>query len=140
VDLDTKWGSLKGEMEGRLAVVRVNEGLKEVVGHPAYNHRVIITIAFNATRADGMPATREESAAIDGLEDLYRGAFQTEQESLLAVVVTTDGRRDLIFYTSSPQQAIHKFENDLRPLLRSHKAEFLVHPDAKWELYRDFVE
>ena len=140
VELDGNWASLKGEMDGRLAFVRVNEGLKEFVGHPAYNHRVIASIVFNASGADGMPATKDEATAIDRMEDGYRGALQTEQESLLAIVVTTDGRRDLIFYTSSPQQAFHKFENDLRPLLTTHRVEFLIHPDAKWELYRDFTD
>jgi Family of unknown function (DUF695) len=140
VELDGKWASLQGEMDGRVAVVRVNEGLKEFVGHPAYNHRVIASILFNSTRDDGLPGTKNELNAIDRIEDGYRSALQCEQESLLAIVVTTDGRRDLIFYTSSPQQAVHKFENDLRPLLTTHRVEFLVHPDAKWELYRDFTD
>lgn len=140
LDLNGSWGSLKGEMDGRLALVRVNEGLKGVVGHPAYHHRLILSIAFNSVRPDGLPGTREELAAIDRLEDLYRGALQTEQESLLALVVTTDGRRDLIFYTSNPDEAVKKLQNDLRPLLTTHQTEYLVHVDAKWELYRDFIE
>jgi Family of unknown function (DUF695) len=139
VDLDGKWGDLKGEMNGRPALVQVNEGLKAFAAHPAYDHRLIVSITFNAVRADGLPATKEEQAAIDRIQEAYRGALQTEQESLLAVVVTTDGRRDLIFYTSNQGQAVHKLKNDLRPLLTSHKVEFLLHPDAKWELYRDFT-
>ena len=139
VDLDSEWSNLKGEIEGELAYVRVNTGLKSVAGHPDYDHRVIVSILVNDVRDDGMPATKEELESIDAVEDVYRQTLQQRQESLLAAVVTTNGRRDLIFYTSDAQQAIHKFENDLQPLAETHQVEFAVHPDSGWELYHDFA-
>ena len=139
VDLDSNWSNLKGEIEGELAYIRVNEGLKPVVGHPDYDHRLIVVIQVNHVRDDGMPATKEELTAIDEVEDVYRNTLQSRQESLLAAVVTTNGRRDLIFYTSDPQQAIHKFENDLQPLAETRQVEFMIHPDANWDLYQDFT-
>jgi Family of unknown function (DUF695) len=139
VDLDSNWANLKGEIEGELAYIRVNEGLKAVVGHPEYDHRLIVSIQVNAVREDGMPATEEELSAIDQVEDIYRNTLQTRQESLLAAVVTTNGRRDLIFYTSNPQQAIHRFENDLQPLAETRQVDFMIHPDADWDLYQDFT-
>jgi hypothetical protein len=139
VDLDKNWANLKGEIEGELAYIRVNEGLKEVAGHPDYDHRVIVSILLNDIRDDGMPGSKEELQAIDQVEDVYREALQAKQESLLAVVVTTNGRRDLIFYTSNAQGAISKFENDLQPLAETHQVEFMVHPDENWELYQDFT-
>jgi hypothetical protein len=139
VDLDSNWANLKGEIEGELAVIRVNEGLKPVVGHPDYDHRVIVSILFNDIRDDGMPGSKDELNEIDQVEDVYRGALQASQESLLALVVTTNGRRDLIFYSSSAPGAINKFENDLQPLAETHQVELMVHPDENWELYQDFT-
>jgi uncharacterized protein DUF695 len=139
VDLDSNWANLKGEIEGELAFIRVNEGLKPVVGHPDYDHRVIVSILFNDIRDDGMPGSKDELNEIDQVEDVYRGALQARQESLLALVVTTNGRRDLIFYSSSAPGAINKFENDLQPLAETHQVELMVHPDENWELYQDFT-
>jgi hypothetical protein len=55
------------------------------------------------------------------------------------VVVTTDGRRDLIFYTSNPSSAIRWFEEELGPRMQTHHVEFTIHPDANWETYRRFM-
>jgi hypothetical protein len=110
-----------------------------VVRHPDYDHVAIASIAFNDCRDDGMPATGEELSAIDGIEDQFRDLLQQGEESLLAVVVTTDGRRDLIFYTSNAKGAIRKFEDKLSPRMDTHQVEFTIRPDAKWGIYSQFA-
>src|SRR5579885_2318471 len=137
-DLDSDWIGLKGKIAGKLALARANAGLKPVAGHPAYDRRLVVALPFNGVRDDGMPSTSEELHAIDDLEQRVMDSLQEGQRSLLAVTVTTNGRRDLIFYTADADAALERVAA-LRAEAGDHDLDTDVRLDTFWETYRNFV-
>lgn len=139
VDLDNQWANLKGESGGLPVYVRVNTALRTIKGHPAYDHEIRVSIAFNSTDEEtGLPVEEDDLQQVDELEDVFRDCLQAGQESLLALVMTTNGTRDLYFYSSNAQGAIGKFENNLRPRMTTHQVEFSARPDSNWEMFERF--
>jgi len=142
LDLDGHWANAKIENEkaNRPGFVRWNEGLAPIAAHPAYAHEAVFSIRYQAVRENGLPASKEELQAADRIEDHIRGALEADRTSLLAVVLTRDGLRDLIFYTRDPDRVIAWFEQlKRRPHELTHPVELNIRPDVEWELFHAFT-
>jgi hypothetical protein len=137
LDLEGSWVNLRIDNDERPGFVRVNAGLKKIAGHPAYHHEAVISIPFHEVRDNGLPSSEEELTAVEEIEDKVRAALQANRESLLAVVHTRDGRRDLVFYTSNPEAVVAWFERQKLKKL-SHRLKLSLRPDARWETYRAY--
>lgn len=138
LELDSCWLNLSGTLRGNPARIRLNEGVVPLQDDPAWAVEMLVTVHVNDVGDDGLPRDIDEYTALDALEDLYRDALQRGGRSVLALVITTDGIRDLIFYTSDPDAAIKEFEERLKPATTTHPVEFTIRPNA-WELYRRFA-
>jgi hypothetical protein len=129
---------LQGTIEDRPAFILLNAALRPFAAHPSYDGRVIVSISFNETNDDGLPATGEELDAAQDLGDAIAKALGAGQQALHAVTITTDGRRDLILYTSDVHGTLARFEK-LRPLIDSHRVEAAADFDTFWGAYRCFI-
>jgi Family of unknown function (DUF695) len=136
VDLDEGWLQMAGTIGGADALILLHAGLRPVAGHPDYDRRLTVTIPFRA-REDGMPATQEEYVAVADLGDRVSDALGTGQESLLAMTMTRQGRRELTFYTSAPEEALTRLEV-LRAGEQTYPIEAEVDWDTYWGKYRSF--
>jgi hypothetical protein len=139
LDLDSTWANLSGTLHHKPAQFRRNDGMLSLRDDPAWSHEVRVAIRFNRVRDDGLPDGKEEYVALDAVEDLYRDALQRDGTAALALVITTDGIRDLIFYTCDPEAVIREFETSLKPATRTHNVELTIRVDPRWELYRRFA-
>jgi hypothetical protein len=137
IDMDGDWLNMRGTINGSFASVLLNGGLAPVAGHPAYDRRLTVSIRFNESRDDGMPATEEEYAAVSELGDRLGEALQENQQSLLALTLMTQGRRDLVLYTSNAGAALLRLE-ELRTGIRSHRIKVAVERETFWGMYRSF--
>jgi hypothetical protein len=137
LDPEGSWGGMSGTINGAFASVMINTGLLELLGHPAYDRRLTVSILFNETRDDGMPATEEEFLAVRDLGDRLTDALQEGQQSLLALTVMTQGRRDLVFYTTNPGAALLRLE-PLRDAEQTHRTRATFEYDTWWGFYRQF--
>jgi hypothetical protein len=55
------------------------------------------------------------------------------------MTITTQGRRDLILYTSDAEGALRRVES-IRAGIESHQIEMEVERDTFWGMYRSFHE
>jgi hypothetical protein len=138
LDLEGRWANLRIENDDRPGYVRVNEGLAEVARHPAYDYEVKLSISYENVRADGLPSLPEEMRAVDAIEGDVRARLEAGRQSLLAVVVTRDGVREMTFYTRNPSGVASWFEQQKQSPL-THRLEILIRPDPQWGAFRTYT-
>jgi hypothetical protein len=137
-EAEDQWTNLSGTLSGSPALVLLHTGLRHQAGHPAYDYRLTISIPYTA-RADGMPATDEDYEAACTLGDRLAAALQKGQQSLFAMTLMTQGRRDLVFYTSRAGAALLRLEDERT---RNPKDRFktALERDTFWGTYRGFLD
>jgi len=134
---DGQWVVATGGFEGKPMIVRVNRALTKLMGHPDYGYRVGIAIPLIAPRADGFPNT-EEAAVLAEIEDQIDDALTPQFESLFALVITTGGMREFVFYTRDAGAAGHNVAA-LRSRIQSHELQSYVELDRRWLVFREFL-
>jgi hypothetical protein len=139
IDPETDWSNMKGTMGGWDAMILFHTGLRPAAGHPRYDRRLTVSIPFHETNEAGMPDTEEEYLAVCDFGDKIAEALREDQESLLAMTITTQGRRDLIFYTSDADAALRRLEA-FQTDDQSHAVESAVQWDTFWGMYRSFFD
>ncbi len=136
---DCAWLNAKGTIQGLPAYFRLNESLKELAPCSGFEYEVLVLIYFNSTGDNGMPQSERDLTQVDDIEDQFKDHLEATGSAILALVITTDGAREVYFYSSDPEAAIDEWEEKLQPRMRTHKVEFKVRPDEEWEAYQEFA-
>lgn len=131
---ENEWTMAQGENRGNPMFVRFNAGLQGMDGKKRYAHRVGCAVPLKNPNEHGLPTT-EEFAALDAIEDALMQAFAGH--TLLAVVITTSGMREFVFYTSQPKQVQAAYES-LKPRFE-HELQLIIQHDPQWSVYDDFT-
>jgi hypothetical protein len=139
LDPEGSWQAMQGSLGGAVAFVMLNTGLQDVVGHPDYDCRLVITIPFNDVRDDGLPTSGAELDAVQKIGEQLAEALEEGQESLLGLTITSGGRREMNFYTSNADAALRRLQ-PLRRAVKSHRIETDVEWDTYWRTYRTFSQ
>jgi hypothetical protein len=137
LNVEDSWTVCEGEYKGKPLVARVNTGLKSLAADSRYQHRIGVAIPFMTAGDDGLPSG-EESWQVSEIEDLIATALEEHHESLFAIVITTNGIREFVFYTSDPDAAEKKLAA-LAKKIESHQIQSVTHSDADWSVYHQFV-
>jgi hypothetical protein len=131
------WVNLSGTIQGSPALVMLHAGLKSVAGHPAYDYRLTVSLPYPADD-NGMPATDADYQAVRDLGERLAEALQKGQQSLLALTITTQGRRDLVFYTARAGAALLRLE-DAGKKVSGSRIETALERDTFWDTYHTFL-
>ena len=137
IHADGPWTFIEGLHEGHPMTVRLNTSLREVIAHPDYPLQVGITVPMHLPRENGMPGA-DESADLKKIEDELYLALLPKNESLFALVITTNGMREFVFYTSN-DGAVREKVNDIRDQIFTHTIQLMIRPDPSWKVYRTFA-
>lgn len=137
IDFESDWQNMQGTIDGATALVLLHSGLLAVAGHPDYDRRLVASLPFDTVDENGLPDSEEEYAAVSEFGDRLRDALQQGQESLLAMTIMTQGRKDLIFYTSDAEAALRRIEA-LGAEGEGHRVGASVERDTFWGMYRSF--
>jgi hypothetical protein len=135
--VDQSWSMFQGEYDGKPLIARANVALKPFVGHPKYSHQVGVAVPFRLPDENGFPPS-DEAAELMDIEDKICSELEVGNESLFAAIITTDGMREFVFYTSNPQTVEIKLKK-LRDTIESHIVQGMIKPDEDWSVYRQFV-
>ena len=135
--VEDSWTVYEGQYNGKPLIARVNIGLQPLVGDSRYQHRIGVAVPFNSAGEDGFPSG-EESWKMSEIEDLLAAELERHHESLFAVVITTGGMREFVFYTSDPQ-AVERKLAALAETIDSHQIQRVIQPDEGWAVYHQFV-
>lgn len=136
--IDGPWSTAEVDYEGHPMVVRRNDGYRKLGKIGGYEHQAAIAIRLNEPDAAGMPAAEEEKRLKD-VESQVRAALEDKAESLLVVVLTTVGTRELVFYTRAPEDVRQRFEK-LRSAIKGHEMQLMLQPDPDWVFYSQLSE
>ena len=118
-------------------ILRINTGLRPIAGKPPFDHRIGVAVPLRAPDANGLP-TKDEADALKKIEDEMLATFHASRQTLLAVVITTSGFREFVFYTSVARDVIPTMEL-LRTRITSHEVQFYIKPDKSWEVFQSFL-
>jgi hypothetical protein len=136
-DPEDGWVGMRGAVNGAEALILLNTGIRRFAGHPDYDRRLTITVPFNQAGANGMPATEKEHTTVQELGNRLGQALQEGQESLVALEMTSAGRRELVVYSADAEAAVRRVEA-LRARVETHRIEYAVAWDTFWRVYRNF--
>jgi hypothetical protein len=137
IDAEKGWQVGQGMIDGAPTLVRIHAGLDLVAGHPDYDQCLTVSVPFNDPGAQGLGGSEEEYQAVNALTDRLADTLQEGQQSLLALVLTTGGRRDAVCYTCDPSETLRRVEM-FRSRERTHRIEPTVERDSHWGTYRRF--
>ena len=84
------WDLAQTVSDGRPMFLRVNTGLRAVMGKPPSSHRVGVTFVLRAPNEHGLPDAAE-SETLNQFEDALLPALGVPGPTYLAVVITTNG-------------------------------------------------
>lgn len=133
LDPADEWATGQGTIGGRPAILLLRTGLRPLAGHPLYDRRLTVSLAFGAVGPGGMPADGDEFQAASDAGDRIAEVLEAGQQSLHALTITGDGRRDLHFYTADPDGA-----GDRLAGLRAEGLGFAVGAQVEWDSYWGF--
>lgn len=91
------WSVATGESDGRPLIVRVNAGCKKYIAHPELPCRLGVTVTFRAPDERGFPSKAEQEH-LSTLEDALTEKLHAAKVGYPALVITTGGKRELVFY------------------------------------------
>jgi len=130
------WSMFEGTRDGRPMIVRGNTGLSAVAGKPPFGYRFGVAIPLHSPREDGFPTT-DESKELAAIEDALLATLPAST-TRFALVITTSGFREFVFYTSAPDTippAMHRLQKEIT----SHRLQFYVERDEAWQVYHSFI-
>jgi len=133
---ESKWTILQGEENGRPMFVRRNESAKQLMGHKDYSYRIGFAIPLRNPNFEGLPSN-EEMEMLNSIEDVLSKEIEKDKNSLLVLVITTNGMREFVYYTKRPdiiKQAVEKIQAQFVP----HEVQHYVKEDPEWEVYKEF--
>ena len=118
-------------------ILRLNQTAKDLRGHPAFPFQFYLTIPIAAPKPDGLP-TPEEHDALALIETAATTLLESANESILVAVVTTDAKKDMIFYSSNSNAAEAKVAR-LRQEHPSHEFQLEIQRDPNWKVFNDLL-
>jgi len=116
---------------------RFNVALRPIAGHQEFPNRLGIIAPLREANDRGFPS-RAEIKQLDAIEELIERRMCGGNESLLAGVVTSNGLREFVVYTSNLEAASTKAEAVVREAT-THELQIIVRNDPQWRVYRTFA-
>lgn len=131
-----QWSVGHGTLRGRTVHFSVNRALEPI--RTAGSHPFEARFAFDvlSPAESGLPAA-DELAALQKIEDELVPALEATSDTYLGAVVTSDGIRDLIFYTRSPDTLVRHFEEKMKPTATRPVELFIERND--WRAFQLFA-
>lgn len=133
------WDFYCCEVDDRPAIISLDLNLAEAAPHKNLPNMVYISIKLNRKSADGLPAP-SELGELCRLEDrLLESVEKATQNAAFCGRVTTNGCRDLIFYTSEPEVLKNIFKNAMIMHIPTRQFELGCKNDPTWDTYFSFL-
>ena len=132
------WGIMQGTSPEGDFLIRKNNSLEPFAGHNDYPFQVGVAVSRIKPSRKNWP-TKKEQKLLYKIEDELEEMFKASHNCILAVIITSDVMRELVFYAKNKDFVINKLEpytskpNKLR-------IQFIIQEDKDWEIYRSFGE
>jgi len=131
------WSVAEGTHDGKAVATRFNVALRPIAGRDELPDRIGIIAPLRDANDRGFP-NRGEIKQLDVIEELIERRMSGGNESILAGVVTSNGMREFVIYTSNIAAAQAKAEGITREVT-THELQVIVRNDPQWRVYRTFA-
>ena len=128
---DGIWGN------GHPILLRFRNGLESYIGSQEYPLRYMITWSFEDFEEGGYPSTKEIDA-VEDFENLIYDKLQEGNQCICVAVITNNGEREWIFYSSDTEETHHRLNLALEnsPV---YPISIVTCPDPGWEEYNGML-
>jgi len=130
------WAMAEGENNEKPLIIRFRSELRGVADVSGYPELLLINWNYESDK-DGLP-TDAAVEAIDDFEDLMLAALERDFQSVLVCVITNDGSRQWVFYTSGVDEAANRI-NAMPQKPKPYPIELLTDDDAEWAYFKDNI-
>jgi hypothetical protein len=137
VDTSGPWTLIQGEHDGKPTIVRLNVGLRSILGHKRYPDQAGIAIRCNAPDERGFPSSKD-TTALNVFEEQFVQLFCEGQSALFAAAISTNGMREFVFYVSDKARFREQFRV-WAETPKSHRIQMMIQRDASWSVYQHFL-
>ncbi|MFP4013125.1 MAG: DUF695 domain-containing protein [Chitinispirillaceae bacterium] len=137
-DYSTKWEKLLGEYIKKPVDIEINRGLEPVVGNPAFNYQVAISVPVESPMENGLPGEMEEPQ-LEKLQRKLEKELVEEKTTVFAAVIKTDRKCDFIFYSGDRKAAQAKLDQ-LGETVNGYTLDKTIKRDDKWVTYTWFSQ
>lgn len=137
MDLKTiPWALAKGSRDGSSMMMRYRQ-FKPDFPKQDYPVRVNVVCDFHELTQTGMP-TQTEYTQLDIVEDELMGLAEKDDSSVLAMVITSSGKREFIFQTSNAAELYHCVNHayNIKP---RYNIDVSQQKEDYWGLVEDYI-
>ena len=137
MDLKTiPWALAKGSRDGFSMMMRYRQ-FKPDFPKQDYPIRVNVVCDFQERTQSGMP-TQTEYYRLDTVEDQLMGLAEDDESSVLAMVITSSGKREFIFQTSNADDLYQRVNSayDSKP---DYYLDVSQDREDGWELIDEYI-
>ena len=134
---ESSWSVSEGKHNGHPMFLRRNDSAVALAQHPDFCFRVGVAVPLNAPDENGLPGG-EEMGQLNAIEDALSSRLELDQQSLQVLTITTNGMREFMFYTRSPDAAQQSI-NDVKAGTSSHEVQSYIAEDIEWAGYKQFT-
>ena len=114
-------------------LIRIRQNLRPLAGHPQLPHRLRIVWEYEPENDSGVPSS-DELGRMRDCEELLVTAFEQDNQAILTHVLTCDGLRQWVFFSSDLQESAKRINNAL-PHDEPYPIELTAEPDPEWSEY-----
>jgi uncharacterized protein DUF695 len=132
---DDQWSVAQLEKNGKPLLVRYRNERPQGVETAAFPFLLSATWAYQSNEF-ALPSA-DEMELMDKFEDALASALETSQTAHLMVILTGNGERDWLWYTTGEAEAMQQ----VNQALKGHKpypVQFSVQKDRGWKAYAQF--
>jgi len=130
------WTILKGENDGKPMLIRKNVGLDKIAGNR--NYSISCGIAFELLFPDenGLPIIENEPE-LNNLEDEIFQIYESDLNSIVALIITTSGFREFVLYTKDAKEFMTRLK-ELKSKYNQYELTNYTQKDKNWSTYNSF--
>jgi hypothetical protein len=127
-----RWSISETTRDGQSILVRRNATAAALVADPRFPERVTVAVPL-PRGADYTPA-----ADLNAIEEHLVDALERDRRAIGVLVLTTDARREFVFYTSDAASAIRAID-DLGTTAAPYELVRHAERDPQWTMYGAFT-
>src|SRR2546422_5098574 len=131
------WTIAEGTHEGKPLMVRFRQEFRSVTDFHGYPLLLQITWPYASTDKNGLPGDADTDA-MERFEERILAAYERDCHAVLTAVITTNGTRQWIFYTSDIDtcgQRLAEMPQESEP----YPVELTADEDPDWRFLRENV-
>ena len=130
------WSMAEGEHNDRPLMIRFRSELRTVDDVSGFPELLLVNWKYESD-SHGMPSDAAVDA-IDDFEDLLLAALEPDYHTVLACVITNNGERQWVFYSSGIDVAATRI-NAMPQQSEPYPIELLTDDDAEWAYFKENI-